>query len=760
VRDEFRQSVKNTLANRVAHRCSNPECQAVTSGPATAPDLSVNVGVAAHITAASPGGARYDATLTSEERAGASNGIWTCQTCGKLIDSDAVGYPVELLRRWKADAEDRAERMLRAGIGSLSERLDLAIPSLDSDASLLSYANTSVNQIGRTDELSELTAFLGDDRPFSWWLWTGPAGVGKSRLAVELCRTVSGTWHAGFLREGHQTRLNDLQTVVPTLVVVDYAAQRSVWLSDALFQLTQHNVGAPVRVLVLEREAAGPWWDTVQRNHRSEEASYVAAAGYALPRALTGLGRDDLLKLVSSVATHLGSSLSRTEIEDVADHAHRIDPSGTPLFAFVATMDSLTDDLTGGRDDALRRLITREDSQMVSRIVSPASVSQARNVRSLATMVGGLRVDDYASFLDAPGPPVGLLPGAYDDLGGVPLDEFLDGLRPDILGELFVLDQLAATGSNRLIARTLLALAWRASPDAYKAFVERAAGDHGEHESLVDLLDVDDAAASTPAWATLVADTIPLMRRSDHPVISWILARLTTLRDSTPDRNLDEVITTARFRFANILLREDDPRRANELFTELLVASDTSWSVHADILNNRGITWSELHRKDLAIADFSSVIDASAASDEARACALNNRADILDVDDPDAGVADRAAVLALHETTYNRRFIALIRRARALWAMGDHSGAYGDVAEIIATDDIAVEQKMAARLQRAEWSVETGAPRDALPDLDVVVASHRNFEAVEARARVLLADRRVAGSGAVAGESVTESTRM
>jgi hypothetical protein len=128
MRDEFRQVVKTTLANRVAHRCSNPECGAVTSGPGTGPDVSINVGVAAHITAASPGGARYDATLTSEERAAASNGIWTCQTCGKLIDSDAVGYPVELLRRWKAEAEDRAERMLRAGVGSLSDRLDLAIP--------------------------------------------------------------------------------------------------------------------------------------------------------------------------------------------------------------------------------------------------------------------------------------------------------------------------------------------------------------------------------------------------------------------------------------------------------------------------------------------------------------------------------------------------------------------------------------------------------------------------------------------------------
>jgi hypothetical protein len=79
--------------------------------------------------------------------------------------------------------------------------------------------------------------------------------------------------------------------------------------------------------------------------------------------------------------------------------------------------------------------------------------------------------------------------------------------------------------------------------------------------------------------------------------------------------------------------------------------------------------------------------------------------------------------------------------------MGDHLSAHRDIAAIIATDDIAIEQKMSARLQRAEWSVETGSPGDALPDLDAVVASYRNFESVEARARVLLADSRVVGSG-------------
>jgi hypothetical protein len=46
----------------------------------------VNVGVAAYITAASPGGPRYDPALTTDQRSGGENAIWLCQTCGKLVE--------------------------------------------------------------------------------------------------------------------------------------------------------------------------------------------------------------------------------------------------------------------------------------------------------------------------------------------------------------------------------------------------------------------------------------------------------------------------------------------------------------------------------------------------------------------------------------------------------------------------------------------------------------------------------------------------
>jgi hypothetical protein len=108
MRDDFQTQTKELLAKRVGYRCSNPGCRQPTSGPHDDPNRAVNLGVAAHVTAASPAGPRYDSTLLAEERASAQNGIWLCQTCGKLVDSDESRYSVESLRGWRRIAEAMA----------------------------------------------------------------------------------------------------------------------------------------------------------------------------------------------------------------------------------------------------------------------------------------------------------------------------------------------------------------------------------------------------------------------------------------------------------------------------------------------------------------------------------------------------------------------------------------------------------------------------------------------------------------------------
>ena len=108
VRDDFKPATNELIGKRAGWLCSNPECRRSTVGAAEGHDGVINIGVAAHITAASLEEPRYDPALTSEERRHPSNGIWLCQNDGKAIDSDAKRFPVELLRKWKRDAEKRS----------------------------------------------------------------------------------------------------------------------------------------------------------------------------------------------------------------------------------------------------------------------------------------------------------------------------------------------------------------------------------------------------------------------------------------------------------------------------------------------------------------------------------------------------------------------------------------------------------------------------------------------------------------------------
>jgi hypothetical protein len=111
-RDEFAEAIKVVVSRRVGSKCSNPDCRALTSGPQEDPAKCTNIGVAAHITAAAPGGPRYDASLSVAHRRHAENAIWLCQNCGKLIDNDPIRFPELVLREWKRNAEAAAVQEL------------------------------------------------------------------------------------------------------------------------------------------------------------------------------------------------------------------------------------------------------------------------------------------------------------------------------------------------------------------------------------------------------------------------------------------------------------------------------------------------------------------------------------------------------------------------------------------------------------------------------------------------------------------------
>lgn len=112
MRDDFSSHTKDSLFKRVCGICSNPTCRKPTCGPSKENNNTAvsNIGVAAHICAASAGGPRYDENMTEEERKSFNNGIWLCQNCAHLIDTDVKTYTVDKLKEWKKIAEEIAKQ--------------------------------------------------------------------------------------------------------------------------------------------------------------------------------------------------------------------------------------------------------------------------------------------------------------------------------------------------------------------------------------------------------------------------------------------------------------------------------------------------------------------------------------------------------------------------------------------------------------------------------------------------------------------------
>lgn len=191
-RDNFPDHVRETVAQRVAYKCSRPECKRVTSGPHSDPRKSLKLGVAAHIIAAAARGPRASADISSDDRKSIENAIWLCTECSTLIDKDESRYPVELLREWKSAAEEAARHELERTLADPLSVLQTpqAFPPHEDvfHPHVLREAFT-----GRAPQRHSLTRWWREDGPPVHVL-VGMGGLGKSSLAwVWMHEDVLGT---------------------------------------------------------------------------------------------------------------------------------------------------------------------------------------------------------------------------------------------------------------------------------------------------------------------------------------------------------------------------------------------------------------------------------------------------------------------------------------------------------------------------------------------------------------------------------------
>ncbi|MBA3547420.1 MAG: hypothetical protein H0T76_13115 [Nannocystis sp.] len=207
-RDEFSESTKDTLAKRASFRCSMPLCRAQTVGPGD-PEKASNVGIAAHIHAASKRGPRYNPDQSSEERKSLSNGIWLCAIHGKTVDDAHSKHPAELLRLWKSEAEELALAELGRARPRSEELESLAVEvarqfrvtQRDGGErvfrapwiSIVHPLQRANHFVGRSETLDALQIWWQNKSKRRCWAFRGLGGSGKTAIIERFAEWLSQT---------------------------------------------------------------------------------------------------------------------------------------------------------------------------------------------------------------------------------------------------------------------------------------------------------------------------------------------------------------------------------------------------------------------------------------------------------------------------------------------------------------------------------------------------------------------------------------
>lgn len=222
-RDDFPNKVKDILAKRAGFLCSNPHCRKLTVGSNEDFNKATSIGIAAHITAASAGGPRFDNTLSSEERSRIDNGIWLCSNCASLIDRDPEKYTEEFLRSWKQLAElESSEHLLGKKLVINSEAPYLEADLIFSGGSRLPRGYSKRNPL-KTDKDGNYFYDISENPIIHWsliWKYDLVLHNQSSHPAFNIKIESIGDVHFTYLEE--IKRINSLAPLQPLKLKTKY----------------------------------------------------------------------------------------------------------------------------------------------------------------------------------------------------------------------------------------------------------------------------------------------------------------------------------------------------------------------------------------------------------------------------------------------------------------------------------------------------------------------------------------------------------
>ena len=348
----------------------------------------------------------------------------------------------------------------------------------------------SVEVVGRKAELASLTEWLHSTAAVSVRVMVGDAGVGKSRLALELIETVARAgWRAGFLTRSELRRFRGQQNLAdwgwdkPVLAVVDYAPASVSYLREWLKELADNpiwedeEVGSnrPLRLLLLARQAerdAG-WWAVVLGHGHT--AAVVGQLADPTPMILASIDDPrDRRAILTSTLKSLGSSARPPAPGDDPHFDRRLAEQtwgGVPLMLMMAATTAAETGfgrvLTMG-SDKLSLALAGAEVERILKIVEGSGVSDqlsplVKHMIAITVLRQGLDPLAACTAIEQESRALG-----YTVAGGAAvLRDALSAALPDSGGGI-------ATVEPDMIGEAMLLSIWPTSDDATCDAVARA----------------------------------------------------------------------------------------------------------------------------------------------------------------------------------------------------------------------------------------------------------------------------------------------
>jgi len=345
-------------------------------------------------------------------------------------------------------------------------------PHLDPPGALLRAEMGIVPFHLRSEELDDLKRWCNENRSISLRLVVGAGGMGKTRLALKLCREMQDeAWRTGFIdylafrTSEEEVWASALRDPAPLLLVFDYAethGQELGWVLSRIYSCRP----ARVRILLLSR-SAGEWWDRLQTERVvGDLVTGPATCVHSLRPLTQGIGdrQASHRRAAEAFARKLGKSVPAELGKDLADACYER--------VLLLHMDALlaVEGVQARSERKILEAVLNREERFWNRHLEARGLPQTLLEGIRQTMAGVTYLDGVATREDGLA-LLGALPffegQTAADLSAInrllhdcyPGDQWIEPVQPDLLG-----DQLyARTFADARVRKAVFALVTKAA---------------------------------------------------------------------------------------------------------------------------------------------------------------------------------------------------------------------------------------------------------------------------------------------------------